>query len=153
MQHLTFVVLEVCLATRGRAIHVGTCETSPMEVGNVRCPDPEQTRLQRSADGVQPKSGAFESALLWPKERARKPFHFASSLLCFALKLLTPVKVSVRVGITLNPQVVVDPARHVPRARMVKELVILNRNANRFATFRISKKPIIFSRQRLCFVA
>ena len=24
MQHLTFVVLEVCLATRGRAIHVGT---------------------------------------------------------------------------------------------------------------------------------
>ena len=24
MQHLTFVVLEVCLATRGRAIHYGT---------------------------------------------------------------------------------------------------------------------------------
>src|SRR6476659_6031591 len=24
MQHLTFVVLEVCLATRGRAIHLGT---------------------------------------------------------------------------------------------------------------------------------
>jgi hypothetical protein len=24
MQHLTFVVLEVCLATRGRAIHCGT---------------------------------------------------------------------------------------------------------------------------------
>jgi hypothetical protein len=24
MQHLTFVVLEVCLATRGRAIHFGT---------------------------------------------------------------------------------------------------------------------------------
>jgi AefR-like transcriptional repressor, C-terminal domain len=24
MQHLTFVVLEVCLATRGRAIHSGT---------------------------------------------------------------------------------------------------------------------------------
>jgi hypothetical protein len=24
MQHLTFVVLEVCLATRGRAIHPGT---------------------------------------------------------------------------------------------------------------------------------
>jgi hypothetical protein len=27
MQHLTFVVLEVCLATRGRAIHIGTTDT------------------------------------------------------------------------------------------------------------------------------
>ena len=28
MQHLTFVVLEVCLATRGRAIHYGTSKVA-----------------------------------------------------------------------------------------------------------------------------